>query len=284
MKSFFKLSLLFVSLFLSLFLTSCVTTASFKGEFVSDPEIYPESALYPKEIVWEELQPGFQITSHNIKKIDVSWHCVKIDLDTPNLKIHIEPHNSAKLGLTFWVKDFAKQTNSVVAINASPFDLDGKTYLPVGIVKINDKELSVPKEKYCALGFTKQINGFKAEIIDKQTPENLVEYPTALGGFYTIFEENQILPFRKNKRSRTGCGISDDGRFLYLMVTTPFFHLRDRNGLNYEECAMIFRYLGCEKAMQFDGGHSSAMVVKGKSVETPFLQRKVPVAIGFSVE
>ena len=110
------------------------------------------------------------------------------------------------------------------------------------------------------------------------------DYLYAVGGFFTIYEDNNIISFNKGKRSRSGCGISGEGRYLYLMTVTPFFHPTDRNGLNYEECAIIFRRLGCTKAMQFDGGHSCALVVNGKQVEAPFMQRKVPIALGFSVE
>lgn len=266
------------------FLTSCQTLGSLKGEFISSPPVFPEPELCPKEITWKEFEDGFLITSHNIRELGVSWHCVKIDLNNPNLKIYMEPHKT-NLGSTFKVKDFAKATKSAVAINTTPFDLAGKTYLPEGIVKYNNEQIWPPKERYCALAFTKtEENLFRAEIINQQSPDVFEDIPFAMGGFFTVLKDNEIIPFAKNKRSRTGCGISDNGRYLYLMVTTPFFHPTDRNGLNYEECALIFRKLGCDNAMQFDGGHSSAMVVNGKPVETPFMQRKVPVAIGFSIK
>ena len=70
---------------------------------------------------------------------------------------------------------------------------------------------------------------------------------------------------------------------LYILVATPVFSLTDKNGLNYEECAAILKKLGCTDAMQFDGGHSSALVVNGKDVEKPFLQRKVPTVLLFGL-
>ena len=156
----------------------------------------------------------------------------------------------------------------------------------VRLLKWMDKECFLFENKYHSLSFYQQ---FQLEnepkcLLDTENEIEEDEFDYAIGGFYTIYEDEQILPFKKNKRSRTGCGISHDGKFLYLMVTTPDFHLRDRNGLNYEECALIFRNLGCTKAMQFDGGHSSAMIVNGKAVETPFLQRKVPTALSISIK
>ena len=74
------------------------------------------------------------------------------------------------------------------------------------------------------------------------------------------------------------------GRFLYLFITVPNFSLDDRNGLDYMECSEILKYLGCDDAMQFDGGHSTGMIFNGKHVDKPTLQRKVPTAIGFVCE
>ena len=66
--------------------------------------------------------------------------------------------------------------------------------------------------------------------------------------------------------------------------TVPNFSLDDRNGLDYVECSEILKYLGCDDAMQFDGGHSTGMIFNGKHVDKPTLQRKVPTAIGFVCE
>lgn len=286
-KAFKKIRLLSSVFILSagLFLfTGCQTTFKLKGNYVTNPEVYPESSLCPPVIEWEPLQEGFEITSYKIRSLGVSWHCVKIDLDNPKLHVHIEPHKN-NIGSIFKVKDFARATKSVAAINTTPFELPNKTYVPVGIIKINGEEITPPVERYCAFVLSKnEDNHFRAGIIDRQTQGAFDDYLYAVGGFFTIYKDNQIISFHKGKRSRSGCGISHDGRYLYLMTVTPFFHPTDRNGLNYEECAIIFRKLGCTKAMQFDGGHSCALVVNGKQVESTFMQRKVPIALGFSVE
>lgn len=270
------------SIVIALFLVSCQTPKIPAGDDFSDYG-YIEN-FYPEEITWSPLKDdGFWLTDYDIKSIGVSWHCVKIDLNNENLEIVWEP-KAENLGKRFWLTNFARKNKTVVAINTTPFDLDGKTYLPVGITKNKNEIISECKERYCALALIRnEKNQLRAQIIDHQTPEQFENSEFAVGGFFTILDDDTIYEFTKIRRSRVGCGISDEGRYLYIFVTTPHFEIRDRNGLNYEECAVILRQLGCTKAMQFDGGHSSGFCIYNKQVEVPFLQRKVPTALGIRI-
>ena len=273
-------SLLFLTILL--FFTSCSTTKLLK-ETYSTPEVLPIEVLAPSPVYWEHIQDGFEITGDVVKSQRVSWHCVRIDLDNPKLSIVYDPHEDS-LGQLFKVKDFARQYHTVVAINSAPFLIETTNY-PVGILKDGDNLISPPNTKNCALAFYRdEDNHLRAEILSNQEEALDSKYTYAFGGFYTTYENGEFKKFQHNKRSRVGCGTSGNGRYLYIMVTTPFFHPTDRNGLNYEECSLIFQKLGCEKAMQFDGGHSSALLVYTKDIEKPFLQRKVPTALGFCTE
>ena len=265
-----------------LFFTSCSTT-KFLKETYSTPEVLPIEVLAPSPVQWEHIQDGFEITGDVVKPQRVSWHCVRIDLNNPNLSIVYAPHQDT-LGELFKVKKFAARYHTVVAINSAPFLIETTNY-PVGILKDGDNLISPPNTKNCALAFYRDENNhLRAEILSNQEEALDSKYTYAFGGFYTTYENGEFKKFQHNKRSRVGCGTSSNGRYLYIMVTTPFFHPTDRNGLNYEECSLIFQKLGCEKAMQFDGGHSSALLVYTKDIEKPFLQRKVPTALGFCAE
>lgn len=273
-------SLLFLTILL--FFTSCSTTKLLK-ETYSTPEVLPIEVLAPSPVQWEHIQDGFEITGDVVKPQRVSWHCVRIDLNNPKLSIVYAPHQDT-LGELFEVKDFAAHYHTVVAINAAPFLIETTNY-PVGILKDGDNLISPPNANYCALAFYRDENKhLRAEILSNQEDALDEKYEYAFGGFFTTYENGEFRKFQHNKRSRVGCGTSSNGRYLYIMVTTPFFHPTDRNGLNYEECSLIFQKLGCEKAMQFDGGHSSALLVYTKDIEKPFLQRKVPTALGFCTE
>ena len=107
-------------LFAGLFFNSCQTTIKLKGNYVTNPAVFPEEELCPPVIEWDPIQDGFEITSFKIRRLGVSWHCVRIDLDNPKLSIVYAPHEDS-LGQLFNVKDFARQYHTVVAINSAPF-------------------------------------------------------------------------------------------------------------------------------------------------------------------
>ena len=155
-------------------------------------------------------------------------------------------------------------------------------YKAKGIVKDNGKVLSEPVEQYCALAITTCADGtLTCTILENQSSEQIEKYDYVIGGFFVILQDGQILEYVQNRRSRTACGTDDTGRILYLFAVTPDFSLNDKNGLSYPECAAILQQLGCTSAMQFDGGHSTAMVINGKTVRAPLFQRKVAAAAGF---
>ena len=258
----------------------------------------PESSVDNFEIQWQALKTkdtanqsvsGFYMCSARIETAGVSWHCVKIDLDTPGLDYLSYPQKN-NVGKNYNVRELAKKHNALVAFNTTPFDLKGKAFIPVGISQYKNQLIKEPEAAYCALSLykTKTQPQLRAKIYKTQSEILSGTFyddgeTSFYGGFFSIMEDGKIKEFEKNRRSRVGIGISDCGRFLYILVATPVFSLTDKNGLNYEECAAILKKLGCTDAMQFDGGHSSALVVNGKDVEKPFLQRKVPTVLLFGL-
>jgi exopolysaccharide biosynthesis protein len=248
-------------------LFSCTTTRP-----LSQDDILP-----PAAVEWTELKPGCQITNQKIRELGVSWTCVKIDLAQleagPVITVSKKP---------FSVKDFARKNDLTVAINTTSFSKEGSLVKPQGIVKDNGKVLSELVEQYCALAITTCADGtLTCTILENQSSEQIEKYDYVIGGFFVILQDGQILEYVQNRRSRTACGIDDTGRILYLFAVTPDFSLTDKNGLSYPECAAILQQLGCTSAMQFDGGHSTAMVINGKTVRAPLFQRKVAAAAGF---
>jgi hypothetical protein len=64
--------------------------------------------------------------------------------------------------------------------------------------------------------------------------------------------------------ARTACGITPDGQVLFLCVASKG---QDEfsSGVTLEELAEIFRRLGCDRAINFDGGTSTTMTICAKS-------------------
>lgn len=228
-----------------------------------------------------KIEEGFELFSGKIEKLKVSWHCVKIDLSNPKLIIKAEPENQQNIGKKISLKKFAKKNDTIVAINSTPFT---KKAIPIGITKINQKIITQKNQKYCALGFFYDKNQhLKAKIIDFQNDENIKNCDFAFGGFFKTHNNDDFFIFNKNRRSRTACGLNNDGSVLYFLVATPDFKIDDKNGLTYEECAKILNHFECKTSMQFDGGCSSGLSIYNKMIEKPFFQRKIASALGFSI-
>lgn len=271
-----KFTLLFSSI-LIIMLTSCASVGIMHENY-TDPLVLPAETLCPENIVWEEVQPGVQQTEYVIEDIKVRWACVRVDLETPGITFSATPH-SDQLHKRFTLGKVS--AGSTVAINTTPFDLDGRTYIPVSVVKIDGVTVCKPNPAYCALCIDDYA---KRAVIFSTQDESIDEYNYAFGGFYTILEDGEIPEFAKYKRSRTACGTSGHGRYLYLFATCGINCPTGRNGLNFEECAVILKTLGCTDAMEFDGGHSTGLTVNGKDKIKPTLQRKVPAVLCITIQ
>lgn len=271
-----------------LLLTSCKTTAVLLAEKYTNPLVLPVEELCPEEIEWTNIEVAdlpaetFQMTGNIVKSTNSQWKCIKIDLDTPGLEIAATPYRE-DLGKHFYLKQFAQKNKTITAINTVPFDLDGRTYIPVSVVKIDGEIICPPTQLYAVLGITKKDGKLRATIRSTQEAEQIAEFDYAFGGFFTILDNNRIFEFEKYKRSRSAAGISDGGRFLYLFAGCGINCPTGRNGFNFEECALILQKLGCDSAMEFDGGHSTGLTLKNKNAVKPSLQRKVPAAFGIKI-
>lgn len=257
----------------SLFLFSCKTTTSLNKNINIADYFFNKS-----NIEWNKTEEGFLFSSNTLpynKKIVIT----KINLSDKNLKININNQNVLdNYTSSINVKTFAKNTNSSVAINTTPFISKNKFNLfskikPNGIVINNNKIISDINPKYCALIINKQKdNTYIADIINFQN-EQIKSSTYAVGGFWTILEDNKIFKFKKFFDYRSGCAISRDGKILYLFSGT---------NLSYNECALLLQKLDVYKAMQFDGGTSTHLVIDKKSYIKPFISKNVSTVLGFS--
>lgn len=289
-----------------IFFSGCKTTSILLKEKYTDPQVLSVQDLTPEEFQWTPITISesnkndnqlLSFTQYEVKATNAKWACVRIDLEAP-WQIIAEPIPQ-NLSKRFFLSDFAKKYKTDVAVNTVPFTSKNHKYLPVSVVKIDGNTICPLNESYSALAFKKiqksdldssqtdenanQPYVWRAKIIQHQNEEDLQNYDYAFGGFFMILDEPTIYQFQKYKRSRTAAGLSSDGRYLYLMATCGINCPTGRNGLNFEECALILQKMGCKTAMQFDGGHSSGLTLKNKNLIKPSLQRKVPAAFGLKL-
>ena len=263
---------------------SCVSHPVIEPQ--DEPLLYPEQTYIPQSFAWQQVHNGIWRFDFKNPEFPVIYHAVKIDLTNTALTpvcfpSKDTPKKIAQKGKkTSW---FAKQEGCVVAINTSPFTVKAGSRQIAGI-HIDDKTLlSAPIEEYSALIINRLpgTQGLTAYITDTQTLQNFENCDYAFGGFFTVLRDEEILDFTtRTHTSRCGCGISKDGKTLYLLVAEgqqPF----KSEGLSYPQCAQIFKAMGCDDAMEFDGGGSTELCIDGKSVLSYPTLRKQAGSFGF---
>lgn len=277
-NSLFQRSFIFFISFLLLFFFSCKTTNStYTVSPLTSNELLPFS---PEEIDWQNVGEGIDSFAFSNRTNAISYTIVRINLESPHLEI-TTLKSSNRWQNSCSVKSFAKKSDALVAINTSPFHI--KNYIlpwskgiAIGLVISEKKVLVEPNETYSALAFYRDENsGFwSAKIFDRQTDVFQEEkLPCeASGGFWTILRDGKIRMFGNSRDCRSAVATSDSGKTLYVFAG---------KNLTYGECALIFERLGCEVAMQFDGGSSSQLVVCGKNTVYQTIPRRVVAIVGF---
>ena len=206
---------------------------------------------------------------------DGGCHCVKIDLTAPGLRVVSYPNTAGRFAGKTTVA-FARETGAQVAVNATPFAGRFLFKRTVGVHVADGEQLSAPVQQYDALVFEQTAAGLRARIVAAQDEAQLAGAAYAFGGFWAIVRGGVKQEFKRTSHdARTAAGISADGRTLYLLAA-------ERSaGLSFQQCADIFLALGAADAIQLDGGHSSDLVLHGKSVFSRPFRRGVGVSFGF---
>ena len=286
----------FVLIFLCIFLSSCVTLRE-KHDFVFENEF----DYIPNEFVWDDVTDEIKYSKVELPESPLIYHLVRIDFSSTDIQIvdYVSDKKENK-NKGMLVDKFGKETGAVVCINTSPFNVDNRLslkcwWLPSKFknagIHISEGEIFSPAvEKYSALAFFVDRNTnsdfgemqYRAEIFEKQTDFKNAEF--VFGGFYSILRDGKKQNFPSNiYDSRTAVGISEDGKILYLLVVEGE-NQKKSIGLSYPYCADIFLALGCDDAMQFDGGGSSGMYVNGKNVMSYKPCRKTASLMGIKIQ
>ena len=281
-----KFKKIFSALFLALpvlFFCGCTSLIRISDE----PFVVAESSAYiPDSIEWQKINEACEYFLFEDDRIPLRWHCTKIDLSNPHLRIDACPSEQGELKRGLTARAFAKKSESFVSVNTSPFSgrfLKTKTI--VGTHKTDGKVISPANSAYSALAFKRENDGsLKAFILKEQNDEKIREYDWAFGGFFTILQNGELTYFSyESRNSRTAAGITADGKTLFLLVVEGERPYRSK-GLSYPECAQIFLKLGATDAMQMDGGGSSSLFINGKNMLSYAPLRHNAAFFGFCME
>lgn len=262
-KLFACLSLSFVFLF-----AGCASLVRPELSPEEEAILYPAASYIPEVFDWQEISdetgvvPGIWRFDFHNPDIPLIYHAVKIELTGQGTS----GESRFTLVTSQWERtsDFAARENCLVAINATPF---GKKEL-AGIYKTGGKVLSRPVARYAALGLRCGKDGelVQAQIFDSQTDGELTVWDAAFGGFFVVLKKGEVrTEFIRRTDSRSGAGLSADGKTLYLLLVEGE-HPRQSLGLSYPQCGEIFRAMGCRDALEFDGGGSAELCINGKNI------------------
>ncbi|MCX7656137.1 MAG: phosphodiester glycosidase family protein [Treponemataceae bacterium] len=252
--------------------TSCTSFSGYlsspEGPFLPRPYsiAFQANTIQDLEAPFIPLVPGITYTRFTIQNPPLESWAVMVDLSHPHVEIVVGPPvEYPGVGRSITVRHFAEKTNSLVAINATPFepvsDREGEIRQHRGL-GINQYEiLSFPHPRYSALIITKEKN---AIIMDQslfvQAPHLLSEVSYGIGGFFTILKEGSILSYKEIRSPRSAIGVLADKKHIILLVIDG--RRQSSVGATAGETAEILRRLGAQDGLLLDGGGSTTLVVQ----------------------
>ncbi len=281
MKKTKRSFILFLSFLLS-FLCGCASLTGTNSSSFNDTQ---NARIISAEIEWQKLNEACDYFLFSDKTIPLKWHCVKIDLSCTKLQLTTFPSEQKILKNGLKLKNFAKDTESFICVNTSPFTKTGSGKKTLaGIHKADGKVFSPPQKKYSALALKKETNGsLKAFVLENQDKQILEDFDYAFGGFFTILLDGHKKEFSyESKDSRTAIGTSKDGKTLFILVVEGEFPFKSC-GLSYPDCALILQNLGASDALEMDGGSSSALFINCKNALSYPAMWKGAAFIGFKM-
>ena len=248
--------------------------------------VSPETAVPYWQPFAEKTLAGLAYHAGKVSSPRLEFNALRIDLSNPDLRIVTAggAAGSASDGkfLSTTISSFVRDNKLTAGMNALPFDpvsgREGEPRTNIGIVITDGVMVSPPYAPFDALVFYADGSAAIAAQSAIHSAENIYN---AVGGFHRILEHNELAARvldEKARHPRSAAGISGDGRFLYLLVIDG--RRPGSIGSTEAETALILRALGAAEGINFDGGGSSALVVrcpngKIRAVNTP-IHRQIP--------
>lgn len=208
----------------------------------------------------QAIKKGINWKQANIKGLFNSRqeiNIIEIDLSKHRKKIRLAALQDSRKKTSA----LAQQNNAIVAINGGFFDM--KNGGAVDFIKVANQVINTTVNKSGRANAYFAFDGKKTKI---ETDSNRIEkYPNILlSGPLLLKDSNPFnLPknaFNDNRHPRTAIGLK--GNRLILITVDGRNALSE--GLNLNELRDIFRWYGCENAMNLDGGGSTTMYIKGQ--------------------
>jgi hypothetical protein len=218
---------------------------------------------------WQSVPPastGLDYYAGKLSRPRMEFYALRIDLSHPGLRIVTAGGADFIDGkfLSMTVSSFVRDNGLLAGINVLPFDVvsdrEGEPRVNIGIIISDGVMVSPPHARFDALVFYADSD---AAIVSQSAIGSTGNIANAVGGFYRILEGGELVQRAlglKARHPRSAAGISPDGRFLYLLAIDG--RRPGSVGGTEAETALLLRSLGATEGINFDGGGSTALVLR----------------------
>lgn len=230
-----------------------------------------EEVVYANEYERQILEKDENNNDHKIIKIDGGndYEGYMAVIYDPS---RIEVATSSYIGRNGeYLTDISKKNNALVAINGGGFideNNKGSGATPIGITMSKGKLLSNSGGTFGLIGFNNENKLLLGKITSTQAKQRGIRDCVSFGPYLILNgEKSQIYGNGGwGKAPRTAIGQRADGIVLFLVL--------DGNrtlgkGATIKDMIEIFERYGAINASNLDGGTSTSMTVKGKTVNNP---------------
>jgi exopolysaccharide biosynthesis protein len=214
----------------------------------------------------DEAASGVDYYAGKVSRPRMEFYALRIDLSHPDVRIVTAGGGNFADGkfLSTTVSSFVHDNGLLAGINVLPFDVasdrEGEPRVNIGIVISDGVMVSPPHARFDALVFF--ADGGTA-IVSQSAIDSVTHIVNAVGGFYRILDGGEIVPRAlelKTRHPRSAAGISPDGRYLFLLAIDG--RRPGSVGGTEAETALLLRALGATEGINFDGGGSTALVLR----------------------
>jgi exopolysaccharide biosynthesis protein len=207
-------------------------------------------------------------------------YIARVDLHAPGVALLTTSHSGPLDTTSETISQFAVRTKVRIAINANFFapccNAFPEPKTTIGLLVSNGKVVSPatsdPTQSEAVLAI---MRGNKA-VIDQGPNINVANVVTAVAGSAIIVKNGKDVSAASpnegdptNPNPRTVVGLSNNGRYLYLAIIDGRVTGYSTGTTNAQSAALMLA-LGCDSALNLDGGGSSE-IIRADTIGKPFI-------------
>lgn len=229
---------------------------------------YPDVTFGTEEEIW----PG--LTFNTAAEPNEPWEFCILEVDMTNPGVELHPVTA---GTRVATSEQAKGVDAVAAVNAGFFGMTSG--ISMSYIEIDGNIVWSNSGTYSTMGITgnhhekcviTQVKSNNEPAVSTPEWENVINGLAGLSNLVTNGGVNVTLEgggWENDRHPRTGAGYDEDANKLYFVTVDG--RSTDSVGMTLAEFARFFIDLGCDAAMNYDGGGSTTCWVDGEVKNNP---------------